>query len=116
MGKQDNQLYFDARLLFRAKQVPGADFPVRESHHSGALIKTHGGHPGAKFVSHWRQEEAILPKTIMISLQNDFTEPDYEALAARLTAATGIPWFPADVKMWSELFRTLAPGSDESSS
>jgi hypothetical protein len=49
----------------------------------------------------------------MISLEDDFTEPDYEALAARLTAATGIPWFPADVKMWSELFRTLAPGSDE---
>jgi hypothetical protein len=50
----------------------------------------------------------------MISLEDDFTEPDYEALAARLTAETGIPWFPADVKMWSQLFRALAPGSDES--
>jgi hypothetical protein len=49
----------------------------------------------------------------MISLQDDSAEPDYDAQAERLTAKTGIPWTPADVKMWSELFRTLAPGSDE---
>jgi hypothetical protein len=48
----------------------------------------------------------------MVSLQDDSAEPDYEALAARLTAETGIPWTSSEVKLWSEIFRTLAPGSD----
>ena len=48
----------------------------------------------------------------MISLQDDSTEPDYEALAARLTAKTGIPWSPAEVGMWSELFGMFKPDSE----
>jgi hypothetical protein len=48
----------------------------------------------------------------MISLRDDSTEPDYEALAARLAAETGISWLPADVKMWSELFRMFKPDSE----
>ena len=50
----------------------------------------------------------------MISLHDDSAEPDYEALAARLTTKTGIPWTPTEVKMWAELFLGLAAGPDES--
>jgi hypothetical protein len=48
----------------------------------------------------------------MFTLQDDFAEPDFEELAARLTAESGIPWTSSDVKMWSGIFGTLKPDTE----
>ena len=48
----------------------------------------------------------------MISLQDDSAGPDYEELAARLTAVSGIPWTADDAEMWARIFGTVAPDTE----
>jgi hypothetical protein len=50
----------------------------------------------------------------MISLHDDFGEPDYEAMAERLTQSTGIQWTAGDLKMWKAAFSVLEPPPAES--
>ena len=50
----------------------------------------------------------------MISLRDDFAEPDYEAAAARLRESTGIQWTADDAELWAKVFAVLKPPAPES--
>jgi hypothetical protein len=50
----------------------------------------------------------------MISLQEDFAEPDDEARAECSSESPGIPCPAEDVKMWEEVFSLLLPPPLES--